>query len=59
MLFNSLVIRGLRIVNGKNGIFVGMPREMGKDGKWYHTIQTTNRDVKKAIDETVLGAYAQ
>ena len=29
---DSFVIMGLRIVEGKDGLFVSMPREAGKDG---------------------------
>ena len=28
-LFDALVIKGLRVVDGKKGRFVGMPRELG------------------------------
>ena len=31
------IVKGFRIVEGKNGLFVGMPREKGKDGRWYKT----------------------
>ena len=57
-LFDTLVIRGFRVVNGKKGIFVGMPQERGKDGQWYSTVHLLNRDVKGAIESTVLEAYA-
>jgi len=57
-LFDTLIIKGLRVMNGKNGLFVGMPREQGKDGKWYQTVRPLNNDVKKAIESTVLECYA-
>ena len=57
-LFDTLIIKGLRIVNGKNGIFVGMPREQGKNGKWYDTVRPLNRDVKTVIENVVLEAFA-
>ncbi|MFH1046648.1 MAG: septation protein SpoVG family protein, partial [Candidatus Omnitrophota bacterium] len=31
---NVVLIKGLRIVHGKNGLFVSMPRKQGKDGQW-------------------------
>lgn len=57
-LFDALVIRGLRVVNGKKGLFVGMPQELGKDGKWYSIICPLNRDFKEVVQNTVLEAYA-
>lgn len=54
---DSLVINGLRIVEGKDGLFVMMPREAGKDGKWYNTVIPLKREVKDAIEQIVLEAY--
>ena len=51
------LIKGLRIVNGKNGLFVGMPREQGKNGQWYQTILPLSEEVKAQLNETLLEAY--
>jgi len=56
--FNTLIIKGLRVVNGKNGLFVSMPREQGKDGKWYQTVKPLSNEVKKVIEHAVLESYA-
>ena len=52
-----LLIKGLRIVDGKNGLFVGMPREQGKNGQWYQTVSALSDEVKNQLDEIVLQAY--
>lgn len=57
-LFGALIIKGLRIVDGKKGLFVSMPREQGKDGKWYDSVRLLNDEVKKVVQSTVLEAYA-
>jgi len=57
-LFDTLIIKGLKVVNGKNGIFVGMPHEQGKDGKWYETVRLLKNDLKEAIEKTVLEAFS-
>jgi stage V sporulation protein G len=57
-LFNTVVIKGLRVVNGKKGLFVSMPREQGKDGKWYDTVHLLSDEIKDVIQNTVLEAYA-
>lgn len=57
-LYNTVVITGIRIVEGKNGLFVSMPREQGKDGKWYDTIRLLSNEIKQVIENTVLEAYA-
>lgn len=54
---DTFVIKGLRVVEGNGGLFVSMPREEGKDGKWYNIIVPMRRDVKEELDNLVLGAY--
>ncbi len=56
-ILDSLVVNGLRVVAGKDGLFVSMPREEGKDGKWYNTVIPLKREVKDAIERVVLEAY--
>ena len=56
-VLDSLVIKGLRIVEGEKGLFVSMPREEGKDGKWYNTVIPLKREIKDEIERLVLEAY--
>ena len=53
----GVIIKGLRIVNGSSGLFVGMPRHQGKDGKWYNTVYPATKEIQKQISELVLAAY--
>ena len=52
-----LVIKGLRLVEGKNGLFVSMPQEQGKDERWYDQVRCLNPEVLESITEKVLMAY--
>ena len=54
---DCLVINGLRVVEGKDGLFVTMPREAGKDGRWYTVVVPLSREVKDEIERIVLEAY--
>lgn len=54
---DALVIKGLRIVEGAQGLFVSMPREEGKDGKWYSIVVPLKREVKDEIEKLILEAY--
>jgi len=56
---NLFVIKGLRVVQGKNGLFVSMPRQQGKDGKWYDTVTTLTKETKEEVGRVVLSAYEQ
>ncbi len=54
-----IVIKGLSVIDGKNGLFVSMPRKQGKDKKWYDTIHCLSREVRNRVTEYVLEAYEQ
>lgn len=53
----EFLIKGFRVVNGKNGLFVGVPRQPGKDGKWYATVVPLKPEVKQELEDCVLAAY--
>ncbi len=54
---DQIVIKGFRIVEGKNGLFVGLPQEKGKNGKWYDCAFPLTPEVREALNKTVLSAY--
>jgi stage V sporulation protein G len=56
---NLFVIKGLRVVDGKHGLFVGLPRQQGKDGKWYNSVIPCSDQVKTEMNRIVLEAYEQ
>ncbi|PIQ88433.1 MAG: septation protein spoVG [Candidatus Omnitrophica bacterium CG11_big_fil_rev_8_21_14_0_20_42_13] len=53
------LVKGLRVVEGKNGLFVSMPSEQGKNGQWYPTIFPLSDEVKSQLNEAVLEAYQE
>jgi stage V sporulation protein G len=53
----ALLIKGIRVIEGKKGLFVSMPKMQGKDKKWYDTIRPLNNEAKNEISEVVLSAY--
>ncbi len=54
---DALIIKGVKVVEGKEGLFVAMPAEQGKDERWYERVRCLNREVKEAIERLVLEAY--
>ena len=54
-----LLIKGLRVVEGKNGLFVSMPRQQGKDAKWYDNVVALTKETKQEVNRVVLDAYQQ
>ncbi|MFH1492508.1 MAG: SpoVG family protein [Candidatus Omnitrophota bacterium] len=55
----EFVIKGLKVVDGKNGLFLSMPREKSKDGKWYDTVFPVTQEARKCLTDLVLEAYQQ
>ncbi len=53
----AFLITGVKVVEGKNGLFVSMPREQGKDGNWYDTILPLSKEVRQQVSEMVLSSY--
>lgn len=59
IILGGIIIKGLRIVNGKKGLFLGMPRHQGKDGKWYSTVYPATKEIQQELTDLVLGAYQE
>ncbi len=53
----GLVVKGLRIVEGQNGLFIGMPCQQGKDGRWYNTVYPATKEVREELTQLILSAY--
>ena len=52
-----LVIRGARLVDGKNGLFVSMPSRKNAQGEWYDICFPINNETRLRILDTVKAAY--
>jgi stage V sporulation protein G len=53
----DFVIKGFRILKGQKGLFLGMPQEKAKDGKWYNAFYPTTKEARQNLTEIVLTAY--
>ena len=53
------IVKGLRILQGQEGLFLAMPREQGKDGRWYSYFYPKSPQAKQALSEIVLAAYQE
>jgi len=55
----DFIVKGLRVVEGEKGLFLGMPREKSKDGKWYNSFYPATEEAKQNLSDTVLAAYKE
>ena len=51
------LIRGLRIVDGRNGVFVSMPRQQAKNGRWFDLVSPLSKEIKATLEQTLIAAY--
>ncbi len=53
----EFIVKGLRIMQGEKGLFVAMPQEKGKDGRWYDCFYPKSPQARQALSEVILVAY--
>ena len=49
-------IKGFTLVEGTNGLFMGIPSEKGKDGKYYDRIYVP-KELKEQLTEMAISMY--
>lgn len=54
---DALVIKGVRIIEGKKGMFVSMPQEQGKDNRWYDQVVCKSTEIYEGLTDTVIEHY--
>lgn len=52
----GIIIKGFRLVNGSNGMFLASPDEKGKDGKYYETV-ILPKELKAKYEQLVLEEF--
>ena len=55
----DFIIKGLRVLEGKKGLFLGMPQEKAKDGNWYNTFCPITKEARQSLSDLVLAAYQE
>jgi stage V sporulation protein G len=55
----DFIVKGVRVVQGEKGLFLGMPREQGKDGKWYDSFFPATKEARDNLAVVVLAAYQE
>lgn len=58
-LDNTLIVKGLSLVEGRKGLFLSYPASKGKDGKYYNTVYSLDKDWRKKLEDTCLKKYEE
>jgi stage V sporulation protein G len=53
---DGIIIKGFRLVNGSNGLFLSSPDQKGKDGKYYETV-TLPKEMRSELEKMALEEY--
>lgn len=53
---DEITIKGFRVVNGSNGLFISSPDHKGKDGKYYESV-ILSKEMKKDLEKLALDEY--
>lgn len=56
-LDDTLVIKGLTLVEGKNGLFLSFPSTKGKDRKYYNSIYSLDKEWLKLLQDACIKKY--
>ncbi|MCE5301014.1 MAG: septation regulator SpoVG [Spirochaetia bacterium] len=54
---SSFVVRGLKVIDGKNGLFVVMPSRKLSDGTFKDIAHPLNNEMRKSIETRVLDKF--
>jgi len=53
---DGITIKGFRLVNGSNGLFMSSPDQKGKDGKYYETV-TLPKEMKAELEKMAVEEF--
>lgn len=54
----GIIVKGFRLVNGANGLFLSVPDEKGRDGKFYDKV-IVPKEIKNELEKMALEEYSK
>ena len=55
---DGFTLKGFKLVEGINGLFVGFPSQKGSDEEYHDTVWA-DRDIKEQVNQLAIKAYGQ
>ena len=56
---SAFVVKGIKIVEGKSGLFVSMPSHKGDDGQYYDDCFPITKKASEDVNEAILAMYEE
>ena len=57
LLDDCFVVRDIRIIEGKDGLFIAMPSRKNADGEYHDIAHPINAETREKIQSAILAAY--
>lgn len=54
---DAFIIKNIKVINGKNGLFVAMPSQKSKTGEYKDIAHPLNTDTRNHIEQLILQKY--
>lgn len=54
---NCFVVKNIKVLEGKDGIFVGMPSIKNKDGSYFDVAHPINKETREYIQNVISNEY--
>lgn len=58
-LDNTLIIKGLTLVEGKEELFLSFPSKKGKDGNYYNSVYSLDKEWTRLLQDACVKKYNQ
>ncbi len=54
---DCFVVHDIKVINGREGLFIQMPNRKTPDGQYKDTVHAINNETREMIKEAILTAY--
>lgn len=58
-LDDTLIVKGLSLVEGEKGLFVSYPATKGKDGKYYNSVYSLDKEWREKLEDICIRKYKE
>lgn len=54
---DEFVVTGIKLLDGKKGLFIGMPAQADSEGEYHDTVFPVTKDFRDALTDEIINAY--
>lgn len=58
-LDDTLIVKGLTLVEGRKGLFVSYPSTKGKDGNYYNSVYSLDKEWREKLEDICIRKYKE